>query len=818
MLIPNSEAHEISNDSEDPLKSRVGPEVFYQAAIDNLPHWFIRKIRKDAASSCDWLCAAGQGTDLLAQRLNIKVTGLDAADDLIETARSRYARPEFLVANYLDSSIDNPAATYDVVFVINKLQRFANPERVLENIAARAKKYLVVVIPYREYRRSSSHASSFDKGNIPASVAGSFTLIYSTVTQNAAPEDTGVDGEQIVLIYASGLEIPTLGLYLGDLKIGKESVRPEQQLERLRKELKATNQLFLDRTHQLEAKLRARDAELSARNHELSAVRHSTSWRVTSPLRSLGSAAHHGKRTLLSVARLAYRRMPLPAAWKQAVRRSLLGEALRSTPASPTTPQAATQGKWAVAPVFTPPLRGGLGRSDVFVWGQADWHAQSTPQRQTALDMAHRGHRVYFFTPRFGDEEKPGFRLETVTDNGLLNVVYLNVGNPGSIDDLNAGSMMAEALRASLVLFLIQAAPASIISILQHPFWLTWADQVPNRHLIYEISGDYQNWVGQELGLGNLHERAIRAADLVLAPSEALAQQVRALGGNVLLPAVDNDDVGVSRARVIIQNIEQYVPPLVTLVLVTYNKLELTDACLHSLEKNTQYKNFEVIVVDNDSRDSTPEYLREWASRGENRKIILNSDNRGFAAANNQGMKEARGEYLVLLNNDTYVTPGWLGTLVRHLRRNPDIGIVGPVTNNIGNESKIQISYDSMAEMESAARMYTSSHMGEELPLYTAAFFCVAFPRAIYERVGDLDEAFGIGMFEDDDYCRRVQQIGHTVVCAEDVFIHHHHSASFNLMGMERRIKLFNDNRQVYESKWGPWVPHEYREGVKPKE
>ena len=184
--------------------------------------------------------------------------------------------------------------------------------------------------------------------------------------------------------------------------------------------------------------------------------------------------------------------------------------------------------------------------------------------------------------------------------------------------------------------------------------------------------------------------------------------------------------------------------------------------------------------------------------------------------SNNQGLRIARGEYLVLLNNDTYVTSGWLGSLVRHLQRNASMGIVGPVTNNIGNESRIDISYGSMDEMEIAARRYTASHMGETITLYTAAFFCVAFTREIYEKVGELDEAFGIGMFEDDDYCRRVQQLGYTVACAEDVFIHHHHSASFNLMGVERRMKLFNENRALYESKWGPWVPHTYRQGVGP--
>ncbi|MEN4917358.1 glycosyltransferase [Achromobacter spanius] len=814
MSIPHNETHEITDDSDDRLKKSVAAEVFYQIAIDNLPHWFVRKIRKDSASSCDWICATGEGTDLLAQRLNVDVTGVDAAIDLIDAARSKYVKPNFLVADV--DSVGDPAVTeYDVFFVINKLQRFSRPERVLEKIAASARKYLVVLVPYRAYRRPVGHASTFDSGNIPTSVAGRFSLVYSRVIAGYKPGSGDADGEHIILLYAADQEIPTLALSLDDLEIGKKPLCQELQLQRLRDELKSANQLFLDRTYLLEGKLREQEAEAIQRGRENAALRQSTSWRVTAPIRSLGRAASHSKKMMRTAARLTYRHAPLPTAWKQALKRSLVGKADASNPLAGGEPQVATEGAPNIVPRFIPPLRGPKDRADVFVWGAADWNAPHFRDQRIALDMARLGHRTYFFSTRFADEEQPGFRLEAVSRDGLLNVVYLNVASPRSIHDVNASSEMDASLRASLALFLVQAAPTSIISMLQHPFWLTLADQVPNRHLIYDVMADWAE--DEDTELGKLHARAIRTADLVLVQTEGLAWSARDQGGQVLLLPGEGEQDGGGRARAISLHVDQYVPPLITLVLVSYNKLELTDACLHSLEKNTHYKNFEVIVVDNDSRDSTPEYLREWASRGENRRIILNADNRGFAAANNQGLQIARGEYLVLLNNDTYVTPGWLGTLVRHLKRNPAAGIVGPVTNNIGNESKIQISYDSMAEMEYAARVYTSSHMGEFIPLHTAAFFCVAFTREIYEKVGDLDEAFGIGMFEDDDYCRRVQQIGRTVICAEDAFIHHHHSASFNLMGMERRIKLFNENREVYEKKWGPWVPHEYREGLKEK-
>jgi GT2 family glycosyltransferase/SAM-dependent methyltransferase len=251
--------------------------------------------------------------------------------------------------------------------------------------------------------------------------------------------------------------------------------------------------------------------------------------------------------------------------------------------------------------------------------------------------------------------------------------------------------------------------------------------------------------------------------------------------------------------------------PQVSVVVVTYNNLDFTRDCLASLEIESQYQNKEIIVVDNASADGSPAFLSDWVHAGSNRKLILNEDNRGFAAANNQGLAVANGEYLVMLNNDTYVTRGWIRTLVGHLQGDQSIGLIGPVTNNIGNEAKIEISYSDMTEMQKRSAAYIRKHLGQIYPLRTAAFFCVMMSRTTYEKIGPLDEAFGRGFFEDDDYCRRIEQIGLRVVCAEDVFIHHHLSASFKKLKQEDRQQLFNENKKLYEQKWGEWIPHGYR-------
>lgn len=253
--------------------------------------------------------------------------------------------------------------------------------------------------------------------------------------------------------------------------------------------------------------------------------------------------------------------------------------------------------------------------------------------------------------------------------------------------------------------------------------------------------------------------------------------------------------------------------PKVSVVVLTYNNLEFTKTCLHSLEAHSCYPDWELVVVDNASSDGTPDHLRAYAAANPGVKLILNDANLGFAAGNNCGLQAASGDYLIVLNNDTYVTRGWMLDLIRHFRRSSDLGLLGPVTNNIGNEAKIEIHYSDMEEMASAAYAYTSVRSGEELAVAATAFFCVAMPRTVYEKVGDLDERFGLGFFEDDDYCQRVVEAGYRIAVAEDVFVHHHLSASFDQLEPARRQALFEANKALYEEKWGAWTPHRYRGG-----
>jgi GT2 family glycosyltransferase/glycosyltransferase involved in cell wall biosynthesis len=252
--------------------------------------------------------------------------------------------------------------------------------------------------------------------------------------------------------------------------------------------------------------------------------------------------------------------------------------------------------------------------------------------------------------------------------------------------------------------------------------------------------------------------------------------------------------------------------PSVSVVVVAYNQWTLTERCLTSLVAHDDAGPLQIIVVDNASADQTPERLRAWAEADPVRRhIILNTDNRGFGPAVNQGLAAASGDYLVVLNNDTIVGPGWTRGLRRHFEMDPGLGLICPITNNIGNEAQVALPGCTPEEVFAAARRYSFQRSGRLLPLPNVAFFCVMMPRRVYEAVGPLDEQFVPGFFEDDDYCLRVREKGLTIGCAEDVFTYHELSASFDAEGATRRQAIFERNKALFEKKWGAWKPHVYR-------
>ncbi len=257
--------------------------------------------------------------------------------------------------------------------------------------------------------------------------------------------------------------------------------------------------------------------------------------------------------------------------------------------------------------------------------------------------------------------------------------------------------------------------------------------------------------------------------------------------------------------------------PLVSILIVTHNCEEFVEPCMDSVVRNTSWPNYEVILVDNASTDRTKEMIRPYAGSDHRIRAIFQDQNTGFAEANNLAAGQSHGEYIVFLNPDTIVTPGWLGRMVRHCQLDPEVGAVAAVTNFSGNETKIQFRYSNVLEMQRFALELAATKANQSTEIEMAALYCVLVPRHVWLKVGELDPKFGAGMFEDDDFSLRIRRAGYRIVAAENCFIHHFGNGSFGKVAPQRVMQIFEENRRYFETKWKTsWKPHKLRPAVRP--
>lgn len=240
--------------------------------------------------------------------------------------------------------------------------------------------------------------------------------------------------------------------------------------------------------------------------------------------------------------------------------------------------------------------------------------------------------------------------------------------------------------------------------------------------------------------------------------------------------------------------------PLVSIVIPARDQLPLTQGCVESIRAFTPGP-FEVILVDNGSADGTA----DWAAATPDVRHIRNDENRGFAAACNQGMAAAKGDYVVLLNNDTIVTPGWLDALVVPMVADPAIGVTGPRSNWVSGHQMVAEAAGYGLDLKAMLKFAEDWALRHRETGYYASRlvgFCIALRRDLIEKIGGLDERFGVGFFEDDDYGIRALLAGFKLWVSNDAFVHHFGNQSFRASKVDTDA-VMTQNARKFEEKWG---------------
>ena len=260
-----------------------------------------------------------------------------------------------------------------------------------------------------------------------------------------------------------------------------------------------------------------------------------------------------------------------------------------------------------------------------------------------------------------------------------------------------------------------------------------------------------------------------------------------------------------------------------SIIIPVFNNAEYTKQCLKALIENAPNSPYEVIIVDNGSTDSTEEVLK--CLRG-SVKIISNSENLGFAKACNQGAAAADGNYLVFLNNDTKVQPGWLRELVKVLENDPGVGAVG--SKLLYPDGSVQHAGVVILEIEGVNALLPRHAFIQQpsdpnfinVPMLfqavTAA--CMMVRKSDFDRVNGFDESYWNGS-EDVDLCFKLAEIGKKIVYQPKSVITHYESKS----GKERHRGIRQNNKLLRE-RWANKIKpdivirgNQVREGISQK-
>lgn len=236
--------------------------------------------------------------------------------------------------------------------------------------------------------------------------------------------------------------------------------------------------------------------------------------------------------------------------------------------------------------------------------------------------------------------------------------------------------------------------------------------------------------------------------------------------------------------------------PRVSIVIVNFNGGYVFRDCLESLSK-IDYENFELIIIDNGSTDNSFAFVDNWKRKG-GVKVVRNEVNIGFAPACNQGYSKSRGEYLLLLNNDTKVEKDFLTKMVERMVGDEEIAVIQP---------KIYL-MDKRGFLDNAGSFFTRigflDHWGfmrkdgpefnTEREVFAAKGACLLIRKVVADKIGLFDNDF-VYYFEESDFCFRVWIFGKKILYFPKACIYH------KLGYTTRREDVLNINYHYYKNR-----------------
>lgn len=249
--------------------------------------------------------------------------------------------------------------------------------------------------------------------------------------------------------------------------------------------------------------------------------------------------------------------------------------------------------------------------------------------------------------------------------------------------------------------------------------------------------------------------------------------------------------------------------PFVSIIIPNMDHVRDLKTCITSVLEKTTWTSYEILIVENNSRESATFHYYEQLKKNPKIRVITWGGGFNFAAINNFAVNDAKGDYVLLLNNDTEVIEGeWLTRMLEHAQRK-DVGAVGAMLyypDGTIQHAGVIIGLSSLAghafkNMDrNTIGYFGRTHIVQDVSAVTAA--CLLMRKTVYAEVDGLDESFAVA-FNDIDLCMKIRKKNYLIVWTPYAQLYHHESKSRGYEDTPKKLKRFAHEFELFYKKWG---------------